>query len=188
MKTLLKHISNIQTGFFAKAVSNGDVIYLQAKHFDENGLLKAVLFPDIKNVKIPDYHFLNEGDVVFAAKGNKNFAACIKNLNYPAVASTSFFVIRISDKFTHKLLTEFLSWQINHPVSQSFLKANAIGTSIVSISKVVLGELQISIPPVKVQNAILKLVQLQKKEKALKKEIDALKEKQLQRLILNSIN
>ena len=89
--------------------------------------------------------------------------------NQPAVASTSFFVIRLADNFRNKILPGFLVWLINNPGSQNFLKGKAIGTSMVSISKPVLEELEISIPDILTQKAILKInttPQQRKKHKA----------------------
>lgn len=184
MKTQLKHIASIQTGIFAKTVSNGEIVYLQAKHFTENGQLHSSLHPDLKADNIIDKHLLRHGDVLFAAKGTKNFAVWYESKNEPAVASTSFFVIRLTEK---NILPEFLVWFINHPTTQKFLKGKAIGTSIVSISKSVLEELEIPIPDVQTQKAILKINQLHNKEKNLKQLIQTLREKQIQQQIINAI-
>lgn len=187
MKTDLKHIASIQTGLFAKPIAKGDIVYLQAKHFDENGQLKTSLHPDLKADTITEKHMLRHGDVLFAAKGTKNFAAWFESKNQPSVASTSFFVIRVQEDFSNKILPEFLVWSINHPTSQKFLKGKAIGSSIVSISKAVLEELEISIPSMETQKAIIKITNLRNTEKKLKKEIETLREKQIQQLIINSI-
>lgn len=187
MKTDLKHIASIKTGLFAKPIAKGDIVYLQAKHFDENGQLKTSLHPDLKADTITDKHMLRHGDVLFAAKGTKNFAAWFEKTNQPAVASTSFFVIRLQDDFGTKILPAFLVWLINHPTSQKFLKGKAIGSSIVSISKAVLEELEISIPSIETQEAILEITNLRNTEKKLKQEIETLREKQIQQLIINSI-
>ena len=74
METTLGHIATIQTGIFAKPVPKGEIIYLQAKHFDENGLVNTVLHPDLKKDTLTEKHFLRHGDILFAAKGTKNFA------------------------------------------------------------------------------------------------------------------
>lgn len=188
MKTTLKDISSIYTGLFAKPISEGEVVYLQAKHFDENRVIKQFLRPEIKADYVTEKHLLRQGDILFSAKGTNNFAALFENENKPVVASTTFFVIRLHEKIQKKILPEFLVWLINHPVSQKFLKGNAIGTSMVSISKVVLGELEISIPPVKTQKAILQISNLYKVEKKLKQQIQTLREQQIQQQIINSIN
>jgi restriction endonuclease S subunit len=194
LKTTLKHIASIQTGIFAKPVSRGEIVYLQSKYFNENGQLHSVLYPDLKADSITEKHLLRQGDILFAAKGAKNFATCYESLhtgpagkNQPSVASTSFFVIRVQENFNHKVLPEFLVWLINHPVAQKFLKAKAIGTSIVSISKSVLEELEITIPDFQKQKTILKINQLYSKEKSLTQQIEALREKQIQQQIINSI-
>lgn len=194
MKTTLGHIANIKTGIFAKPVPKGEIVYLQSKHFNENGQLHSLLHPDLKADNITEKHLLRHGDVLFAAKGTKNFAAWYESLptgqagkNQPSVASTSFFVIRLQENFRSKILSEFLVWLINHPAAQKFLKGKAIGTSIVSISKSVLEELEISIPDIQTQKAILKISQLHNTEKSLNQQIETLREKQIQQQIINAI-
>lgn len=184
MKTILGHIANIQTGIFAKPVSKGEIVYLQSKHFNENGQLHALLHPDLKADNITEKHLLRSGDVLFAAKGTKNFAAVYENLNKPAVASTSFFVIRLLE---NKILPEFLVWLINHPSKQKFLKGKAIGSSIASISKTVLEELEIFIPDLQTQQAVLQITKLRNTEKKLQQQIQSLREKQIQQQIINAI-
>jgi len=184
LKTDLKHIASIQTGLFAKPIAKGDIVYLQAKHFDENGMLLSTLYPDLMLEGISDKHLLRNGDVLFAAKGSKNFAAIFEDHNAPSVASTSFFVLRITDKI---ILPQFLVWFLNHPSTQEILKRTARGTSIPSIRKSVLEELEILIPKIETQKAILKITNLRNTEKKLKKEIESLREKQIQQQIINSI-
>lgn len=187
MKKTLKDIATIQTGIFAKTESKGDIVYLQAKHFNENGQLHSILHPDLKADNITEKHLLKHGDVLFAAKGTKNFAAWYESKNQPSVASTSFFVIRVQENFSNKILPEFLVWSINHPTAQKFLKANAIGTSIVSISKTVLEDLEISIPDLETQKSILQITTLRNAEKNLLRKIDSLRERKIQQQIINAI-
>jgi restriction endonuclease S subunit len=187
LKTALKHITKIQTGIFAKQIKEGEIVYLQAKHFDENGQLIRFLHPDLLAESISGKHLLQPGDILFAAKGTKNFAAWYESKNLPAVASTSFFVIRLKENTIGKVLPEFLAWYINQPISQKFLKGNAMGTSIVSISKAVLEELEISIPDQQTQKAILIISHLRNLEKKLKKQIETLREKQIQQQIFNTL-
>ena len=186
MRITLKHIASIQTGVFAKPIPEGDVIYLQAKHFDEVGQISTGLHPDLMAESISERHLLRQGDVLFAAKGTKNFAA-VYNLEEPAVASTSFFVIRLEEEFRHRVLPEFLAWLINHPGAQAYLKGQAMGSSIVSISKGVLEELEISTPSIQKQQLILNISKLRNKEIELRQQIERLRDKQIQQQILNAI-
>ncbi len=184
MKTLIKDIAHIQTGLFAKPSGIGELVYLQSKHFDEYGQLHAVLYPDMIDEGISEKHLLKDGDVLFAAKGTKNFAAVFENHNEPSVASTSFFVIRPTNK---KLLPQYLAWVLNSHSTQTLLKGQAIGTSIPSISKHVLEHLEIVVPSIEIQKAILQISQLRNKEKSLKQQIETLREKQIQQQIINII-
>ena len=160
MRVKLKHIAFIQTGVFAKPAKEGQIVYLQSKHFDENGILKSSLYPDLKSDSISEKHLLQNGDIIFAAKGTKNFAALFESLNLPAVASTSFFVIRLNEDFQDKVLPEYLTWYLNNTSSQNYLKSKAVGSSIVSISKPVIDELELSIPDLNTQKAILRITHL----------------------------
>jgi restriction endonuclease S subunit len=157
---------------------------MQSKHFDENGELTNTLYPDLNADGKIDKHLLRKGDVLFAAKGTKNFAALFDNENIPAVASTSFFVMRLFDE---KVMPKYLAWFLNHPDTQLLLKGKARGTSIASISKTVLEELEIPVPDIKKQNLILNIYQLRNKEKKIKQQIEILREQQIQQQIINSI-
>lgn len=187
LRTKLKHISNIQTGLFAKTVVKGEIVYLQAKHFKENGKLDSVLHADLKSTYATQKHLLRHGDVLFAAKGTKNFATWYEMNNQPAVASTSFFVIRLNESIKEKVLPEFLVWFINHPYSQKYLKARAIGSAIVSISKAVLGDLEVSVPDLQIQKAILKITELRNTEKDLIKKIETHRENKIQQQLINGL-
>ncbi|MBI9067858.1 MAG: restriction endonuclease subunit S [Salinivirgaceae bacterium] len=184
MKTKLKNITSIQTGVFAKPIQKGEIVYLQAKHFDENGELAETLYPDLDADSKIHKHLLKKGDVLFAAKGTRNFAAWYENEEIPAVASTSFFVIRLHDA---NVLPGYLTWFLNHPNTQTLLKGQARGSSIASISKAVLSELEIPIPNIQKQELILQLFKLRNKEKNLKQQIENLKEKEIQHLLINAI-
>jgi len=184
LKTTLGHIATIQTGVFAKPVSKGEIVYLQARHFDENGELVGLLHPELLAEEISEKHLLLAGDVLFSAKGTKNFAALFEDHNPASVASTSFFVIRLQDD---AVLPEYLAWYINQPVSQNFLKGEAKGTSIASISKSMLESLEVLIPEISTQKLILKIAKLRDREKKLKQQIETLREKQIQQQIINSI-
>jgi restriction endonuclease S subunit len=185
LKPKLKEISSIQTGVFAKPNTDGDVVYLQARHFDEHGKLIIDLHPDLNKIDINPKHLLLPGDILYAAKGTKNFATHYEAKNIPAVASTSFFVIRLQQKNT--IIPAYLVWFINHSETQQLLKAQARGSSIASISKGVLEELEIPIPQLEIQQLILNIAALRGKELDLKNKIDFLREKKIQQQILQAI-
>jgi restriction endonuclease S subunit len=187
LRVALKHIAFIQTGIFVKPTKEGQIVYLQAKHFDETGILRSSLYPDLKAESISEKHLLQNGDIIFSAKGTKNFAALYESKNQPAVASTSFFVIRLNENFQDKVLPEYLTWYLNRASSQNYLKSQAVGSSIVSISKSVIDELELSIPNLNTQKAILRITHLINSERKLHQQIEMLREKQIQQQIINAI-
>ena len=70
----------------------------------------------------------------------------------------------------------------------NYLKTNAIGSSIASISKVVLEHLELNTPDLLTQKRILEVARLRKKEKELKQQIEKLVENRIQQQLINAIN
>ncbi|WP_299797986.1 restriction endonuclease subunit S [uncultured Maribacter sp.] len=184
MKTELKNIANIQTGVFAKPVAKGDIAYLQPKYFDETGKLTVNLEPDLNSIGISEKHILKQGDVIFAAKGSKNFAARFDLEDVSAAASTSFFVIRI---FNKNILPEYLTWYLNHQTTMKYLKSFARGTSIASISKEVLNNLEIIIPSIEMQQLIFKVDDLRSSERRIIMKLLSLKQALNQQQLYNAL-
>ena len=165
--TKLNNIATIQTGVFAKTTPNPDALYLQQSDFDSRGELRDTAQPTIAtdNPK----HLLAAGDLLLASKGNNNICVIVPEIEQKCVASPSFLVIRLRDKSA--ILPEFVAWYLNLPTVQNTLAAQARGTSIMSISKATLGELEIPIPPIERKKKYIELSKLQKREQELYKTI-----------------
>ena len=185
MKTLLKNIAQLFSGIYTKPDFEGDVYYVQAKHFNNNGEFDFSTKPDLKLDWKIEKHLLRPGDVLLAGKGNNNFAVHYKGIIKQAIASSTFIVIRITDQNT--LLPEFLAWYLNHPQTQLFFKDQSKGTDILSLTIRSVKELEIHIPSVKKQRIILELDRLRKDEKDLMTRIATLHEYQIQQQLLQSI-
>jgi restriction endonuclease S subunit len=173
LKTTIQNIASIRTGLFAKPTKQGDIAYLQMRHFDESGILREALYPDLPTSVVSPKHLLIPGDILYAAKGSKNFAAVYTEHQIPAVASTSFFVLTIHD---HIVSSAYVAWYLNNPSTQSLLKLQAKGTSIPSVSKESLEQLEIFIPPLEAQQKIITIDTLQHRESNLLARISELKE------------
>lgn len=119
MKTTLQTISSIQSGIYVKTDYTGEVVYLQAKHFTDSGILSANLIKDLNLTNQTKRHLLQPGDILFAAKGSKNFATVYEEHNGTCVASSTFMVIRINEDSKKILSSEFLAWYINSPTIQA---------------------------------------------------------------------
>lgn len=176
-------LAYVKTGIFASVGVAGEVVYLQAKHFDVFGQMASAPPADLRADSVANKHLLKPGDVLFAAKGSKNFAALYQGY-FPAVASTTFLVMSLRDR---KILPEYLTWILNSPETLALLKRQAIGSSMVSISKAVLESLEISVPSIEKQKQILAISKLSKTENELRMKIAELRQNQIQHQINNAI-
>lgn len=185
MKFKLNQLAVIQTGIYRKPELYGDTLYLQAKHFDANGNLhpRIILKGELKSDKNLNKHLLKNGDIIFAAKGEKNFAFLFPKDLGNAVASSTFFIIRIKNKKRGKITPEFLHWYLNHPFTLAKLKNKAKGSVLPVISIKDLQNLEIEIPPQKVQEKIHRINKTWLKEKLLIEEIISKKDKFYQTIL-----
>ena len=165
--TKLNNIATIQTGVFAKVLPNPNALYLQQSDFDGNGELRNTTQPTI--IVANQKHLLTAGDLLLASKGNNNMCVIVPEIGQKCVASPSFLVIRLHDKSA--ILPEFVAWYLNLPAIQNTLAAQARGTSIMSISKATLGELEIPIPSIDKQKKYIELSKLQQREQEFYKAI-----------------
>jgi restriction endonuclease S subunit len=179
----IKDISYIHSGIYEKTDRHGNAFYLQVKFFNERGELTEILQPSIFIDSRLSHHLLKEGDVLFAAKGDRNFAVVYKTSFGPSVASSSFFIIRPNES----ILPEYLSWFINNPQNLKKIKSEAKGSSIPSISIKSIGDLIIKIPNIRTQKIILNIDALRMKEKVLQLEIRTLNDLLIEKKILAKI-
>jgi restriction endonuclease S subunit len=169
MHARIKEIAFIQSGIYQKEFPDGDVIYLQVKDFEDAALKVNRLNPSLLYAENLDGHLLEEGDLLFAAKGTSNFCALYHAEIGKAVASSAFFVIRIKDK--ELLRPNFLCWYLNHPAILALLKSQAVGSTIPSITKRMLEELVIKLPDRGTQQKIIEIGRLQQQESRLRQSI-----------------
>jgi restriction endonuclease S subunit len=181
----IKNVGKITSGIYSQTYSSGEVYYIQARNFDSFKTLKTDFNPNLLWNAAIEKHFLNKGDVLVAVKGFDNFAAVYHDEVKPAVASSMFLIIRNIDK--NKILPEFLVWFINHPNTQDLLGKMAKGTSLPSINKEIIGNLEVEIPSTARQELVLKISELRIKDRQLKKRIEELREILLQKLLIKAI-
>jgi len=164
----LGDIAQIKFGFYAKPSDSTGIPYLQAKQFDIHGNL--ITEPDTY-IAYEDKHFdqmLNDGDVLFAGKGYKNFAWCYRAPFGEAVASTIFFVLSPDKKV---VLPEYLTALLNHPKNQLYFQHLGAGSSIPSIRKSELAEFKVPVIPFKQQGKLVEIYELHRKEISLTLEL-----------------
>jgi hypothetical protein len=115
--------------------------------------------------------WLEPGDVVFVARGARNYAVCLDEIPKPTVCSPNFFLLRVKSPL---LLPAFLAWQINRAPAQRYLASNAEGSDQLSIRRPILEEMPLAIPSLSQQRLVIALAEAASHE-----------EHQLQALIRN---
>lgn len=183
MLSSISEIATIQTGVYPKVVNNGDAVLLHVKHFDDFGKMTTPLKPDVLWSAGYEKHLLHKGDIVFAAKGSKNFATVIEFKETPCVASTSFFVLKIKEK---RVSSYYLTWYLN--TNMNNIKSMAKGTNMPSISKQTLADFKIPIPDLETQKKIVDLHNLHEKEKQLQQKILSLRHQIFQKQFYQILN
>lgn len=184
MQRKLEDIASITTGIYEKVHLSGDTFYLQGKHFDEYGRIRMDMMkqPELQADERLEKHLLKDGDILLIAKGESNRACLYQKEIGQAVASSTFFVIRLTEK---GLLPEFLQWYFNTYYVQAIFSGLSKGTQISSLSKGTLSGIEVPMPPLKKQKEILETQRLWNKEKSLTTELLNFKDALYQKLLLN---
>lgn len=184
MRVKLSDIAQLQFGFYSKPSEDGNAAYLQVKHFDDWGHHKHHADTFIQIDQKNETHLLEEGDILLAGKGIRNFAWTYKMKYGPTIASSIFFVIKV-DKT--KVMPEFLTTLFNLPQTQSYFQNLGAGSSIPSIRKSELEAFSFNLPPIELQNKVIAIKQLHHNEMDLSRQIISEKLKVYQGVIKNLI-
>jgi len=147
----------------ADSLPTGDTYFVQMRNIDSDTGIK---WGETACVSLPtkrEPYWLQEGDVLFAARGAKNYAVIVDHPPGKAVCSPHFFVLRLHD--ASPVTPEFLAWQINQKPAQDHFLRNATGSHIPNIRKQVLAELQLAVPCHEEQERIVSLSKAAAKER-----------------------
>lgn len=161
LEVKIKHIAELKIGFHAKPSDTGNACYLQAKHFDDEGNQVGEVDTFVEIDQTNGLHLLKDGDVIFAAKGNRNFTWTYRDDFGPAVASSVFIILRPNRE---EVIPEYISTIFNLPVSREKFQALAAGSGIPSIRKSELADFTFSLPDFDTQEKILKLKTMHQEE------------------------
>lgn len=139
-------------------IPSGSVAVVQMKDVSPTGIRSrdALVRTEIHGRKEPDW--LQEGDLLFTARGSLNYACVVTGLSDRTVCTPHLYVLRL--KRRGDLLPEFLAWQLNQGPIQRYWTHAAEGSSQLSIRKPLLEAVPIKVPPVEIQKAIVTLANL----------------------------
>ena len=108
--------------------------------------------------------WLAVGDILLAARGNRNYAVLVANLpqKHRALAAPHWYVIRPN---TDNLLPEFLCWQLNRKPAQDWFRRESAGSVTKNLTRESLNRLRIAIPPLQEQRRIAAMAATARRER-----------------------
>ncbi len=164
----------------------GDIGILQMKDIENDYLnFDYQNIDKVKDFSFKDKFFLNKGDVLFVSKGVNNYAISIEKIDFPIIASATFFVIRVNE---NKILSDYLAWYMNQSEAQNYFSEKKAGTYVPNLKKQDILELPLNVPPLKTQNAIAQTAKLLNQEIAILEKIKTNRKELIQTQLINLIN
>ncbi|HET6990241.1 MAG TPA: restriction endonuclease subunit S [Bacteroidia bacterium] len=187
MKFELGNIAAISSGnTFRGRVENdplGDCAVIQMKDLDTKFYQVKDTMHKVSKQSIPSSQILRQGDVLFLAKGANNHAIVFQK-NYPAVASSVFFVLRPDPE---KITSEYLALYLNQESTQLELQSAKEGSVVTNINMTALAKQQIKVPSMLTQKKLVNLYKLWQVEKEQTQKLLEKKEKYYNNLVLDEI-
>ena len=190
MKAKLKQIAEIRNGYqfrgkvesidlkaehgAASRLPPGIVRVIQIKDIDDDWRLQANELVAVQLDRDSEKYLAQQGDVLFLGRGHRLFATTIAEPLCDTVATGYFFIVRLT---TDNVRPRYLAWYINQPPFQAALRMFMKGTHQPLVSRRDIEDLQIEIPPLATQDAIVAMDDLRVREQHL---LQAIRKKQSQ--------
>lgn len=174
MEVRLSDIATARAGHaFRSSVQHeptGDLAVIQGRDVDADALYvtpspESWLQVSSRDIRSSGEHLLQKGDVLFMARGSKNYAVVIdEDLPQPSMAVASFHVLRPNRA---RVVPVFLAWLLNQDNSQAYFRANNTGTTIPMVNLDMLKAMPLRLPPLPKQLQIAALIRFTHLERVL---------------------
>ena len=188
MKVFLSDISEIQVGYQSRegirAHPDGSHFLLQARDFNNLHQVDWSNLTRFTPTGSTTKSEIQQGDVLFLAKGQENFPCPVTRSVNHVLAANSFYILR-PNKAT--ILPDYLAWWINQKPAQEYIQLNRSGSSLPFLSVSALSNLEVPIPNIGIQRKIGALELLRKREVDLLSLYLAKKSELIQTVCLNAI-
>ncbi|HCQ9101841.1 TPA: restriction endonuclease subunit S [Klebsiella variicola] len=155
----LGQIAGIRSGHTLRGAitpdPEGDVRLLQIKDLDQDWQFNHKALPTVVWEQRIAPPFLEQGEIVVAARGNRNLAVVYRG-QVPVVPTSQFLIVSLKRKES-EIAPEYVCWLLNHPTIQQWFHRS--GTNIQLITKSALLDVIIPVPSLEIQ---LKVIELQR--------------------------
>ena len=169
MKIKIKKVATVQMGYSFRsrleAVEGGGVSVIQMKDLLGDNTVNCDGLMKIDMEAVKEHHLARKGDLVFRSRGHTATSAVL--LDDPGKAVVAAPLLRIRVTKPDKVLPEYLNWYISQRDAQIFLTSRAKGTVQKMISKQAIEDLEVALPSLEKQKAIVEVAVLSDREQAL---------------------
>ncbi len=152
------------------------------RNIDENSRLDTTALLRTSQINAKDSQFVRKGDLIFRARGQTNTASLVEEDIDSAIVAAPLLHVR-----TTQVNPEYLQWFLNLPRTQRQLAELAVGTALQLISKANFESICIPIPPAELQNKIVELAKLKRREQALLAKISELESRYLDAALMEAV-
>ena len=153
----LGEIADIRSGYTLREaitpVLGGDIRILQIKDIEQDWQLDPDVLPAIGWEQHALPPLLEKGQIVVAARGNRNTAAVYRG-DIPVIATNQFLVVTLKKKESD-FVPEYLGWVLNQPMIQQQFQRS--GSNIQLITKAALMQVLVPVPAIETQHQISQL-------------------------------
>jgi len=160
----LGQIAGIRSGHTLRGAitpdPEGDVRLLQIKDLDQDWQFNHKALPTVVWEQRIAPPFLEQGEIVVAARGNRNLAVVYRG-QIPVVPTSQFLIVSLKRKES-EIAPEYVCWLLNHPTIQQWFHRS--GTNIQLITKSALLDVAIPLPPIETQLQLIELQRIWQKE------------------------
>lgn len=187
----LADIADIQQGLQfrggVEASVDGRFQVIQIRDFDEFDELApdwAARLVRIADTPSMERYAVGQGDVLFLARGVRNFAWAVPEPLGNVVAVGYFLILRPD---ASRVLPAYLAWYLNEEPARAFVRNSASqGSHMPIVSRARFEELEIPLPPLRVQGAIAELESLRRREARLLQRLGTLRRHEISALTLRA--
>jgi len=163
----LRGLVDIQIGYGFRAGVEPDpaglVGVIQMKDLGDDQIVDLTSLVRV-SMDVPAGRQVREGDIILRSRGDRSTCAIVAGDPGPALVAAPLLRLRVVDD---RLLPAYLNWYINQPSAQTHFARHAEGSFVKMISKQVLEELEVEIPPLEPQHRIVELARLSQRERTL---------------------
>ena len=132
---------------------------------------------------------LKPDDILFMARGARNYAIHLGDIPAKVLAAGSFYSIRIKEDMVEKAIPTYLSWYLNQERTREyFSRFSGQGVAMPLVRRNVLENLEVPLPDPKIQDSIAQLDGLMRHEKDLLEKLVEKRERLISALCMKQVD